>query len=269
MDEISQGPERERELSPKTRRLLGVLAMAGLVAVAATLTLTRGGGGHPGAAAPRASAATAASAAPVSQAGGLPPPLVPAVQETQFVGPPGAQIIFSSSSQITSTRNTQQVTQADLPKVRSVAALSCQPVSQGQLGPGWRAGSLHAGPLWLVGGRKLGYAHLGVGTPRPGGLAHGAPVRKVQVLVYVDAGSFAIMAIATGASPYSQFTDGAGRPLGVDAVVFPPCPDSGGRAEAYRLGFSIAAGHPMAVEVWTVPSARPVYLTLTAPKKPA
>lgn len=251
MDEISQGPERGPGLSPKGRRGLATAAIAGLVAVAATFALTRAGG-QQGAAAPTASAATATPGSqqimlPGSPAVGLPGPQIVAKAGWRVVGLPGS---LSSQPQV----------------VGPVTTLDCQPAVRGQLGPDWRAGSLHVGSLWLIAGRKLGYVHLGLGA-HPSGTApgRGTSVRTVQTLVRLDAGSAVIMRIAPGTGPYFQFVDGAGQPL-TGAVVFESCPDSTG---LYHLGFSIAAGHTASVEFWTVPSGRPVWLTFSAPARPA
>jgi hypothetical protein len=259
MDEISQGPEREPRLSPKRRRGLATAAIAVLVAVAATFTLTRGAG-HQGAAAPRASAATAT---PGSQRIALPGP--------QVVGLPGSRNVSMVGSQNVWIAGSQEVTLSSQPLVEGlVTTLNCQSATRGQLGPDWRAGSLHVGPLWLVAGRQRGYVHLGRWA-LPGGAApgRGTSVRTVQMSVYVDPGSVVVMQIAPGTGPYFQFLDGAGQPLGGGTVVFESCPDSSGPAELYRLGFSIAAGHTASVEVWTVPSAGPAWLTFTAQQERA
>jgi len=56
---------------------------------------------------------------------------------------------------------------------------------------------------------------------------------------------------------------------GARGYTFVPCPaaDSGGGMTGfYDLGFSIVPGRTAAAEVWTSPSARPVWLTFSAPE---
>lgn len=258
MDEISQGPERDPRLSQKTRRWLTAVAVAGLVAVAATVMLTRAGA-RQGAAAPRASATTATPAEPVAQPTAFPGPRTTHMPDLRIVGLPGSQVVFAASSQVV-------MTQAGQPAVVGpVTMLTCQPATRGRPGPNWRAGSLHVGPLWLVAGRQQGYVRLGGGVV-PGGAAPGHLTAVVPMLIYADAGSGALLHLAPGSRPYFQFVDGAGQPLAGDTVILGPCQDGNG---LYHLGFRIAAGHSASVEAWTVPSARPVWLTFTAPARPA
>lgn len=145
---------------------------------------------------------------------------------------------------------------------------TCQSATRGQLGPDWRAGSLHSGSLWLVAGRQLGYVHpdswmLPAGTAA----GHSSSVRTVQMLLRVDPASVVMMYLAPGTGPYFRFLDGAGQPLGGTSIVFESCPHSTDRADVYHLGFSIAAGHTASVEVWTIPSAQPSWLTFSAPTR--
>jgi hypothetical protein len=229
MDEISQGAERDPWLSPKRRRMLSAAALAGLVAVAAPLALTRGG--VPGRPAPRASDTTSA----------------------QQSAPPGPRNATLS--------NQPWVVGQD-------KTFTCQSATPGHLGPAWRAGSLHVGRLWLVAGQKQGYVHLDGWLPAAGTVTgHGSSARTVQMLVQVDPGSVVMMYLAPGTGPYFRFLDGAGKPLGGNSIVFESCPDSAGRAGVYHLGFSIAAGHTASVQVWTVPSAQPSWLTFSAPTR--
>jgi hypothetical protein len=234
MDEISQGSERDPRLSPERRRMLAAAAIAGLVAVAVPVALTRGG--EHGRVAPRASVTTS----------------------SQQIAPPGPQNVSAASSPKVTPSNQPWVVGQD-------KTFTCQSATPRQLGPDWRAGSLHVGPLWLVAGRQLGYVHPD-GWLLPAGTAagHGSSVRTVQMLIRVDPESVVMMYLAPGTGPYFQFLDGAGQPLGGNSIVFEPCPDSH-RADVYHLGFSIAAGHTASVLVWTMPSAQPSWITLSAP----
>ena len=234
MDEISQGSERDPRLSPKRQRMLAAAAIAGLVAAAAPLALTRGG--VHGRAAPRASGTTS----------------------SQQIAPTGRQNVSLASSQKQAQSYQPWVVGQD-------KTFTCQSATPGQLGPDWRAGSLHVGRLWLVAGRQLGYVHpddwmLPAGTAA----GHSSSVRTVQMLVRIDPGSVVMMYLAPGTGPYFQFLDGTGQPLGGNSIVFEPCPDSH-RADVYHLGFSIAAGQTASVLVWTVPSAQPSWITFSAP----
>lgn len=236
MDEISQGSERDPRLSPRLRRMVTATAVAGLVAVAAPLALTRGGA-H-GSAAPRASD-TASS---------------------RRIALPRPQNVPAASPQTVTVSSQPWVVGQD-------KTFSCRSATRGQLAPDWRAGSLHAGQLWLVAGSQLGYVHPD-GWTLPGGTAAGQPgsARTVQMQVRVAPGSVVMMYLAPGTGPYFRFLNGKGQPLG-DSIVFESCPGSTARADVYRLGFSIAAGHTASVEVWTVPSAQPSWLTFSAPTR--
>jgi hypothetical protein len=233
VDEISQGSERDPRLSLKRRRMLAAAAIAGLVAVAAPVALTRGG--VHGRAAPRASDTTS----------------------SRHIAAPRPRNVSAASSQTVSEQPWV---------VGQDKTFTCRSATLGQLGPDWRAGSLHVGRLWLVAGRQLGYVHPD-GWMLPAGTAagQGSPVRTVQMLVRVDPGSVVMMYLAPGTGPYFRFLDGAGQPLGGSSIVFQSCPDSTRSADVYRLGFSIAAGHTASVEVWTVPSDQPSWLTFSAP----
>jgi hypothetical protein len=132
------------------------------------------------------------------------------------------------------------------------------------------------GTLWLLDARQLGYARLGhsrqAADARPG---QGGASRDVEVLVHVGAGSTVVLRAAAGASPYFEFLNSPGITgdyQGLDGgrgLTFAPCPahdlGSGGLIALYDIGFSIVPGHTASVEVWTSPSARPVWLTFTAP----
>ncbi len=151
--------------------------------------------------------------------------------------------------------------------------LTCDSVLWGQLQPDWRAGSLRVGPLWLVGARQLGYAHLGHAQP-PGGTqpVRAAAGRAIEMLVHVDAGS-TVAIRAAGAPPDFRFTEAGLGPdisrAGNRGFTLASCPrgadGSGGWTDFYDLGFFVVPGHAASVEVWTSLAARPVWLTFTAP----
>jgi hypothetical protein len=218
--------------------MLTAAAITGLVAVAAPLVLTRGGGIH-GPAAPRASGTASA----------------------QQSAPPGPQNVAAASSQNVTVSNQPWAVGQD-------KTFGCQSAAREQLAGDWRAGSLHLGRLWLVAGQKLGYVHRD-GWLLPGGSAtgHGSAARTVRMLVRVDPGSVVMMNLAPGTGPYFHFLSGAGQPLAGNSIVFESCQGSAGRTGVYHLGFSIAAGHTASVQVWTVPSAQPSWLTFSAPTR--
>ncbi len=240
-DEISQGPDKGSRL-PRPPRWLTAAAVAGLVAVAAALTVTRSGG-RDSTAAPATPAATQAPSAPPAPATAAP---------------------------------------ARLPQVTVAAGtvlLTCDSASVGQLRPGWRAGSLQVGTLWFVGGRRLGYVRLGRGGRAGAPAGPSEPSRQVEMLVHVDAGAAVVMRSAAGTWPSFEFLNSpasTGDFQGLDGgrgYTFVPCPAAdtahGGRTDFYDVGFSIAPGHTASVEVWTATDARPVWLTFTAPAAPA
>lgn len=78
----------------------------------------------------------------------------------------------------------------------------------GFLGSGWRAGSLKAGPLWLVSGRQV--AHLPGSGLRSAGPAIRRPNRgqAVAMIVEVSDGSMVVIQVADKARPYFHFVDG-------------------------------------------------------------
>jgi hypothetical protein len=94
------------------------------------------------------------------------------------------------------------------------------------------------------------------------------------MLVHVDGGSTVVMRAATGTSPYFEFLNSpatTGDYQGLDGgrgYTLAPCPGAGtghGGTGFYDLGFSIVPGHAASVEIWTSPTARPVWVTFTAP----
>lgn len=142
--------------------------------------------------------------------------------------------------------------------------------------PNWQVGSLRVGRLWLVGGRQEGYVRLGRTRQAKGGPS-GVSL-YVQMLVHVDPGSAVVMRAAAGTRPYFEFLNSPATtgdyqgPDGGAGYTFLPCPVAGpasgdGVTDFYDVGFSVVAGHTAAVEVWTSPSARPVWLTFSAPAR--
>jgi hypothetical protein len=239
MDEIGQGPDKDRQWSA-SRRWLTTGGIAGLVIVALVLTVTRTNGSHP-------QAAPAPSTPPVSALPSVPPVSAPA---PNLVVAPGTVL------------------------------LTCDSALQGKLEPNWRAGSLRVGRLWLVAGRSLRYARLGRAAGAGQATSDKTLIsRDVEMFVHVDAGPAVILRAAAGTNPYFQFIDGYGfgaeyQTLNGDrGFTFVPCPreasGAGGSIAFYDLGFAVAPGHSAAVEVWTSPSARPMWLTFTAPAKAA
>ena len=245
MDEIGQEPGHGLRLPPGPRRWLTIAGALILVAALAVYGVSRLGG-RQGDAAGGHSATPSAAHTPlalptfvhiVGRAGAPPAPL-PA-------GSPGTVLVACDSAVFSQD-------------------------------PGWQAGSLRVGTLWFIAGRRLGYVRLG----RAAGAAK-APAAKsypgdwVEMLVHVDPGPAVVMRAAAGTAPAFQFLgspDPAGgfRGLGgARGYTFVPCPaaDSGGGMTGfYDLGFSIVPGRTAAAEVWTSPSARPVWLTFSAPE---
>lgn len=254
MDEISQGPRGDRRRLPKPARWLTAATIAGVVAVAAVLVATRGGGGPHGG----SSSGSNRAAAPAA-------PTATSLATDEL----GVRMVVPQVLQPTS---------AGGPRPRTVPGtllLTCDAVLWGQLPPDWRAGSLRVGPLWLVGGRRLGYAHFGraapAGRPPP---VRATASRVVEMLVHVDAGATVAIRAASGAPPGFRFTEaGLGRADMSRAAdrgfTLAACPrgarGSGVWTNFYDLGFSVVPGHAATVEVWTSPAARPVWISITAP----
>jgi len=245
MDEIAQEPRHDLRLPPGPRRWLTIAGVVLLVAAVAVYGLSRLGGRHGAAAGAGPGATPSASNTPlprtsvriILQAGGTsaPPP----------AATPGTVLVTCRSAVFSHD-------------------------------PGWQAGSLRVGTLWFVAGRSLGYVRVG----RAAGAAT-APVAKgvvgdwVEMLVHIDPGTAVVLRAAAGTGSAFEFLgspDPAGGFRGLDGArgyTFAPCPaaDSGGGMTGfYDLGFSIVPGRTAAAEVWTTPSARPVWLMFRAPE---
>lgn len=143
--------------------------------------------------------------------------------------------------------------------------------------PDWQAGSLRVGTLWFIAGRSLGYVRVG----RAAGAATAPPANQkpvpgdwVEMLVHVDPGATVVMRAAAEKGHFFEFLgspDAAGGFQGLHGArgyTFVPCPaadEGSGLTGFYDLGFSIVQGSTAAVEVWTSPSARPVWLMFKEP----
>jgi hypothetical protein len=152
--------------------------------------------------------------------------------------------------------------------------LSCRS-SAGQEGGDWRQSSLHVGPLWFPLSDYLGYVRVGL----PAGGSRAVPTRSAAstvtpVVVEVAAGSRVVLKPAAGTAAYFRFLtvptslgDSVANqlPAGATGYTFGPCPGSHGAMTAFLIAFSIQPGRTVPVQVWTSPSARPVWLTFTAP----
>jgi hypothetical protein len=244
MDEISQEPRRDFRLPPGPRRWLTALVAVGLVAAITVFGVNRLSGHH--------ADASGGSTAPAS---------------------PGSQSFIIASMGPT----LGPLTQIELPAAGTgTVLLTCNSVVSSRH-PNWQVGSLRVGRLWLVGGRQQGYVHLGRAQQAPNGHRGGSGGSLyVQILVHVDPGSEVVMRAAAGTGPYFEFLNSpntTGDYQGFDwgsGYTFVPCsvagPASGdGVTDFYEVGFGIVPGRVAPVEVWTSPSARPVWLTFTAP----
>jgi hypothetical protein len=153
--------------------------------------------------------------------------------------------------------------------------LTCDSANGGGLGSHWRAGSLRAGPLWFVYGRRQGYVHDGT-WPAAGRATSRSGQRRTGVMIIeVAPGSTVVMKAAAAAWPYFRFVDGFGsvahnkRAAGEPGFTFVACPRGSGRASArvtdFYLGFSIEAGRAAPVEVWPSGVSRPIRVIFTCP----
>jgi hypothetical protein len=249
VDEISQEPRRDFRLPlpPGPRRWLILIGVAGLVAAITVVGVNRPGGRHVAGGSSRPTAAQSPDAQSVIVAS-LGSTRTPTLEPIETVPPAGAGTALLTCESVVSSRH-----------------------------PNWQVGSLRIGSLWLVGGRQQGYVRLGRTQQAPSGHGGISGVSLyVQMLVHVDPGSPVVMRAAAGTRPYFEFLDSPATtgdyqgPDGGAGYTFFPCsvagPASGnGVTDFYEVGFSIVPGHTAAVEVWTSPSARPVWLTFTAP----
>jgi hypothetical protein len=154
--------------------------------------------------------------------------------------------------------------------------LTCDFATAGFLGKDWRAGSLKAGPLWLVSGRQ--FAHLPRSGLRRAGPAIRRPHRRqaVVMIVEVSDGSTVVIQAPGRSRPYFRFVDGfngpAGNPLpaGDTGFTLSSCPngDTGpnGPVTDFRLGFFIEPGRAAPVDIRASASAHPIRLLFTSPR---
>jgi hypothetical protein len=248
MDEIGQEPKREFRVPSGPWRWLAFVGVAGLVAAVTVVGVTRADRGHRGDAASSPAATASHESEPVIAVS---------------AGVPQGSVVL------------QPINPAPQPAPGTVL-VTCDSVVWDQMSPYWQADSLQVGTLWLLGGRHLGYVRLGRTTQTAGASAeHSGSSRDVEMLVHVGAGSTVVMRAAQGTSSYFDFLNSAGttgdfQGLGrAHGYTFVPCaaPDLGygGLISVYDVGFSIVRGHTASVEVLTSPSARPVWLTFSAP----
>lgn len=154
--------------------------------------------------------------------------------------------------------------------------LTCDTGNWGGLGARWRAGSLKAGPLWLVNGRQ--YAYL----PRrsfPGTGPGSRPRRHILAVMIVEVpdGTTVVMKAADTARPYFHFVVGfngsAGNPLpkGETGFTFSACPKGNrgpnGSFTDFYLGFIIGAGRAAPVDIQKAASSHPIRLIFTSPRQ--
>jgi hypothetical protein len=187
----------------------------------------------------------------------------------------------------------------------STAVVGCNEDGWWNLGGGWQADSVRAGPVWLIGARATGYARvIGGLVPAPvagpgtapaagqgagagpqtgtasvpladhgGSVATGLP-RTWLMVVHVDPGATVVLRAAGGSGSYFQFLDG--DPVGPyqpadgnQGLEFQACQRPGtaraGWVDIYNVGFAIAPGRSAAVEVLS-PGSDPAWLTFTAPR---
>jgi hypothetical protein len=215
----------KREFRLPPRRWLAIAAVVGLVAIGVALGVAGTGGRHAGGSLPQATSSSG-------------PTLLPSMpRPTSFPG---------------------------------TVLLTCQSANWGQLESGWRSSSLRAGPLWFVSDRQPGYVRYGRTMPSPGRSSGRAePGRDVVMIVEVANGSTVVLKAGAGTASYFRFLSGGFELPGDSGFTFVPCPSGGlgpnGDLTDFYLGFSITPGRAAPVEVWTPVSARPIWLTFTAP----
>lgn len=160
--------------------------------------------------------------------------------------------------------------------VPGTVLLGCDSAADGELSPGFGAGSLQVGPLWFVNGRQSGYVHSGglpAGVKQRGGKAH-----FVAVVVGVEPESVVVMKPVATVRSYFRFVEGfhsgGGNelPAGDSGFTFVSCPPGDPETNShlpdltdFYLGFSIQPGHAAVVNVWPSVSSRPIRVTFTCP----
>lgn len=154
--------------------------------------------------------------------------------------------------------------------------LTCGSADWGDLGKGWRAGSLKVGPIWLVYARQ--FAHL-LGHGRRGTDTDILRPRHFEaaMIVEVSDGSTVVMRVADKAQPYFHFVDGfdgpAGHslPKGDAGFTLSSCPKGrhgpNGPVTDFRLGFVIDAGRTAMVDIQTLASSHSIRLIFTSPRQ--
>ena len=154
--------------------------------------------------------------------------------------------------------------------------LTCGMANWGQLSANWRSGSLKAGPLWFVDGRRFGYVHYAVSGSRPAAAgSRGGALRDGVMIVEVADGSTVVVKAAPQAPPRFRFADGFDGtspnrlPHGDTGFTVISCPrgtygDNGGVTDFY-LGFQINAGDSAPVDVWTSATTPPTRVIFTCP----
>ena len=261
-DEISQEPKRDFRLPPGGRRWLTIAGVAGLVAAVAVFGPFRFGGRPSGGAAPAPTptASQGVTATPGAQGGILsitgPPPV-----GTNFLGAPptpgSSAVVFQQGA-------------------NGTVVLSCGSTLPAELSQGWQRSSLHVGPLWFAFSDNLGYVRKGL-PPRapPAAPVHAETSMIAEMFVEVARNSSVTLKPAAGTASYFHFlagsSDGAvnSLPPGATGLTLTSCPagspGSNGSMTGFLLGFSTQSGRMAPVQVWTSKSARPVWLTFTAP----
>jgi hypothetical protein len=262
MDEVSQEPGRDFRVPPGWRRWVTVVGVGGLVAAVVVFGPFRVGG-HAAGGAARVPVATASP-------GPAGPP-----------GPPGSQgsqaVIFATAG--ASWGSAELVVAPPLPGpavayrtgAPGTVLLSCGSAIPGQQGGDWQRWSLHVGPLWFPLSQAMGYVRAGLPPRTNRAPAGSAASTAVQMIVLVAGDSRVVLKPAAGTAAYFRFLIGVGNgvahplPPGATGYTFAACPGSTGAMTEFLIGFSIQPGRMVPVQVQTSGSARPVWLTFSAP----
>jgi hypothetical protein len=160
------------------------------------------------------------------------------------------------------------------PGVPGTVLLACDSTAGSQQGTAWHRGSLRAGPLWFVDGRRLGYVQAGLPDVRRGRGQPGKP-QLIVMIVEVAPGSPVVLRAAAGTQTYFRFVYGFGPgvgyrlPAGDTGFTFRPCPRPPGARRArgtdFYLGFYLEPGHAAPAAVWPSGASRPLWVTFACP----
>lgn len=256
-DEISQGSDDDARLPPmlrprhgRWRVMLTLAALAGAAVAGAVVLASQDG--RP--------ASPARPSAPPSALNALVP------------GP-------SYSASVTIIQASASAVPAPLTTVMPAPGtmlVSCPASQYMQRSSDWRQQSLQVGPVVFLDSKLTGYVHLGRPADAGADLPGQSPLTAATPInVEVGPSETVVLKPAAGTSGYFRFADGFNfngpvpLPPGDTGFTLVGCPPGASGQDdgmtTYSLAYSITPDRNVPVEIWTSPSAKPVWLTITIP----